>query len=70
MGMGDCMIEDILLSFGLQYEKKGNSYRFYVDDAVVPTLYPLTRTIDFILRYDCDCTALFGGKWFFCVRER
>ena len=67
---GGVMIEEILMSFGLQCEKKGNSYRFYVDDAVVSTLYPLTRTIDFILRYDCDCTALPGGKWFFCVRER
>lgn len=42
---------------------------FYVPSELIDEFYRKTRSIDFILRYSVDCSAVTSKKWIFHVRE-
>lgn len=44
-------IEEIVLKYGLEYRNRNSISTFYVPVNLVDEIYPLTRTIEFIMRY-------------------
>lgn len=59
-------IEEIVLKYGLEYRNRNNISTFYVPVNLVDEIYPLTRTIEFILMYGVvSVSALDCKRWIF-----
>lgn len=62
---------DIIAKYNLEHFIVGSGITFYVPSNLVAEVYPLTRTIDFIMRYrQVAIEALDKEKWIFKYVEK
>lgn len=63
------MLENLLKEFNIIPLITEGCTVFYVPFELVDVFYRKTRSIDFILRYTVDCSAVTSKKWIFHVKE-